>query len=368
MRIVILADPLDNQRAGIHHYTKSLVSHLAEADTENEYFIIRRKKDTIFPAGRQVIIKNHRIPGYAALRMFLLIPLAIRKLKADVAVEPAHFGPFNLPRRIRRVTVIHDLTPVLFPEMHRFHSQLLQRIFLKRILKRASLIITNSLNTSRDLHAYLPETISKTECIYLGRDEEIRYTGSRQFVDGLTRGRPYFFTAGTIEPRKNLEGLLRAFKIYREMEGSHDVMLMISGQRGWKNREFFRLLHNHPYRQDIVLSGYVSRPQLAELYSHALAFVFPSLYEGFGLPVAEAMSCGTPCLLSTRASLPEVGGEAALYFDPLIPTGIADAMHRISSRPELREELSSKAIRQAGKFNWKEHVMAFDRAIGKLEQ
>lgn len=368
MRIVILADPLDNQLAGIHHYTKSLVSHLAGADTVNEYFIIRRKKDTIFPAGRQIIIKNYRIPGYAALRMFLLIPRAIRKLKADVAVEPAHFGPFNLPRRIRRVTVIHDLTPVLFPEMHRFHSQVLQRIFLKRILRRASLIITNSLSTSRDLHAYLPETISKTECIYLGGDEGIRYTESKQFVEGLTQGKPYFFTAGTIEPRKNLEGLLRAFEIYKRMEGSHDAMLMISGQRGWKNSGFFRLLENHPYRHDIVLSGYVSRPQLAELYSHALAFVFPSLYEGFGLPVAEAMSCGTPCLLSARASLPEVGGEAALYFDPLMPGEMAEAMHRISSRPELREQLSGKALRQAAKFSWKEHVVAFDKAIGKLEK
>jgi len=162
MRIVILADPLDNQQAGIHSYTRNLISHLANADPGGKFFIIRRKKDSLFPVERQIIVKNYAFPGYAAFRMFVLIPYKLRKMKADVVVEPAHFGPFNLPDRIKRVTVIHDLTPILFPKLHRFHSQLLQRIFLTGILRRASLIITNSANTSKDLNEYYPPSAGKT--------------------------------------------------------------------------------------------------------------------------------------------------------------------------------------------------------------
>ena len=365
MRIVILADPLDNQQAGIHYYTRNLVLQLGRIDNEAEYFILRRKMDNLFPAERQIIVRNYRFPGYAALRMFFIIPHRIRKLKADIVVEPAHFGPFNLPRKIKRVTVIHDLTPILFPHLHRFHSQLLQRIFLKSILMRASLIITNSKNTSRDVKAYYPGSASKMKSIYLGRDEEIKYSDDSSGLEKYTAGKPYFLFTGTIEPRKNLDCLLDAYAQFKKHSGAQHLLL-IAGQKGWKSKTFFRKLSRHPYLEDITIMGFVERKSMSELYSNATAFVFPSLYEGFGLPLVEAMSCGTPCLLSDSSSLPEVGGDAALYFNPNSPEELANLLIKISSDSSLGRELSEKGLKQAKKFSWKTHAIKFDEAIKKL--
>lgn len=365
MRIIVLADPLDNQLAGIHHYTRNLVKHLAKVDKEQEYYILRRKKDSLFPHERQVIVKNYKFPGYAAFRMFVLIPLKIRRLKANIVIEPAHFGPFNLPRKIKRITVIHDLTPILFSHLHRFHSQLLQKIFLKSILRRASLIITNSDSTTSDLIKYYPPSSSKTKRIYLGRDESLHFTGKRHTLHDQVGETQYFLYAGTIEPRKNLKTLLRAYTLFRK-KTSLPHKLIIAGGKGWKSGSFFRQLEKHPYKDDIILTGYVSREDLASLYSNTEAFIFPSHYEGFGLPVVEAMSCGAACLLSTSSSLPEVGGKAALYFDPVDEDELSGLMIRITEDRDLKKELSKKALEQAEKFSWDTYANEFHANLKKL--
>lgn len=364
-RVVILADPLDNQQAGIHYYTRELVSHLAAIDKDGHYFILRRKKDDLFPADRQIIVKNYRFPGYAALRMFCIIPWKLRKLKADVVIEPAHFGPFNLPSRMKRVTVIHDLTPILMPQFHRFHSQLLQKLFLKKILKRASLIVTNSKSTSRDVVSYYPASKIKIVDIYLGRDEKIIRMEDTAGIEEYTEGKPYFLFTGTIEPRKNLKCLLEAFKIYKETSGAEHLLLIV-GQKGWKSNAFYKQLEAHPYSDDIILTGYVDRDIMPALYSHASAFIFPSHYEGFGLPVVEALSCGAPSILSETSSLPEVGGEASLYFKPDDPQGLAELMHKLINDKQLHNDLSEKAIKQASKFSWKTYASDFNNEIEKL--
>ncbi len=365
MRIFILADPLDNQQAGIHVYTRNLVSHLADFDKDAEVFILRRKKDDLFPEERQIIVKNYRFPGYAAWRMFVLIPRKLRRMKADIVVEPAHFGPFNLPGRMKRVTVIHDLTPILFPHYHRFHSQLLQRIFLKPILKRANLILTNSDHTTRDLIRYYPEAEGKCKRIYLGRDEEIRFSKANKPPLHHTDGKAYFLFTGTFEPRKNLQNLLKAYTIFRENSKS-DHLLVLAGGKGWKNKSLNQALIEHPYNSDIIRCGYVPRENLPALYQHAEAFIFPSLYEGFGLPVVEALACGTACLLSNTSSLPEVGGNAALYFDPESPEEIAESMLAIVSDDRLKKDLEEKAVDQAKKFSWEDHIRTFDQSLRKL--
>lgn len=365
MRIIILADPLDNQQAGIHHYTANLITHLARIDHEGEYYILCRKESGLFPAQRQIIIRNYRFPGYAALRMFVIIPLKLIRMKAGVVVEPAHFGPFNLPAGIKRVTVIHDLTPLMFPRMHRFHSQLLQRLFLGGILRRADLIITNSENTGRDVNRYFPNAEKKVKRIYLGRDERVTFNPDRNILHKFGVDKPYFVFTGTIEPRKNLVNLLDAYTLFRKSSGFMH-MLVIAGRKGWKSRDFFKKLSAHPYADDIRLCGYVERHELSALYSQAVALVYPSKYEGFGLPVVEAMSCGTPCLLSRNSSLPEVGGDAALYFDPGDPGSIAGCMQKAAEDPDLRNLLSGRAKLQAEKFSWNDHVRMFDKAIKNL--
>jgi glycosyltransferase involved in cell wall biosynthesis len=208
MRIAILADPLDNQSAGVHVFVKQMIHALLRNDADNEYIIVRLKRDRQFDDYsnvRQYCIPTSTLPiGVSSLRLFLLIPLLLNLKRVDVVIEPAHFGPFNLLPRIRRVTIIHDLTPILFPELHRWHSQFLQNRFLKGILRRTDLIIANSDNTANDIRRTYPEVAGKVCRIYPGRNETFAFREDAAVLDKYEVRKPYFLFVGTIEPRKNL--------------------------------------------------------------------------------------------------------------------------------------------------------------------
>ncbi len=358
MKIAIIADPLDNQSAGVHTYTKQLVQALIEHDTDNEYLIIREKIDRNLPL-KQIAIPNIRIPiGFASLRLFFIIPLILRFKKIDAVLESAHFGPFNLPKSIKRITMIHDLTPILFPQYHRYHSQLLQRVFLKRILKKADLILSNSQNTSKDLIKVYPFTKPKIKTILLGRDLDFQPSSSRTYLDSKGIEAQYFINTGTIEPRKNLIVLLGAYTLFRKKTKAK-IYLLIVGKKGWKTEEFYTVLENHPYREDIILMGYIEKHALIELYSHALALVYPSKYEGFGLPILEALSCGTQVICSNNSSLPEVGGDVALYFETENEAELSIQMFKIFQNHNKGLDVTEACLVQANKFSWKQYVAAF---------
>lgn len=376
MRIAIIADPLDNQSAGIHTYTRELIKALIRYDCHNEYILIRQRRRHDFPELKQVVIRSSKAPiGLASLRLFFILPIVFRRLKVDAVLEPAHFGPFGVPKRARRITVIHDLTPIKFPKWHRWHSQVLQKIFLKGILRMANLVISNSINTSKDLHELYPFTQPKTVTIPLGREESFKSTQDPSVLQNYGIPQPYFLFTGTIEPRKNLLVLLEAYRLFREdrpprpsalQEGSRATQLVIAGARGWRSKAFFREVEQHPFRHDIKLIGFVPREDLPALYTQALAFIYPSLYEGFGLPVLEAMSCGTACIISNSSSLPEVGGGAALYFEPDDPAGLAAQMSRISMDEALRERISHQSVARANTFSWERYVLDFRKSLNKL--
>jgi len=352
MRIAILADPLDNQNAGVHVYTREMVRALINNNTDHEIILIREKRDPELKGVRQIAIPNIRLPiGFASVRLFFIVPLVLRSLKVDVVIEPAHFGPFNLPRSVKRATVIHDLTPLLFPELHRWHSQALQNLFLKRILNQTDLIITNSENTSRDVCKVFPDNCKKVKRIYPGVGRVYTKTKTKPESIPSTFSNNYFLFVGTIEPRKNLNVLLEAFTQYK-VNNQSDTGLVICGGRGWKSDSFFAALATHPYRNEILLTGYVSESELQSLYSNALAMVYPSLYEGFGLPVAESLACGTPVITSDNSSLREVGGTGALYFNTTDKYALVELMIKIVKYPELRNELSEKGLRHIEQFKW----------------
>jgi len=362
MKIAILADPLDNQSAGVHTYTKQLVEALIKYDTKNEYLLIREKKDPTLPI-TQIAIPNIRLPiGFASLRLFFIIPFLLRLKNVDAVLEPAHFGPFNLPKRIKRITMIHDLTPLLFPQYHRFHSQILQRIFLKRILRKADIILSNSENTSKDLTQFFPFAIPKIKTILLGRDTDFRPTSSKLYLTKSKIAAPYFLCTGTIEPRKNLTVLLEAYQLFRD-QTKEKVLLIFVGEKGWKTENFFSKLKIHPYRKDIILTGFVEKTDLVEIYSHALALVYPSFYEGFGLPVLEALSCGTRIICSSSSSLPEVGGHVSLYFQPEDIKGLLAHMQTVHGDFKQGIQYKEVLINQAHRFSWMEYVEQLEEAI-----
>ena len=353
MKIAIIADPLDNQQAGVHTYTRHLVEALLSIDSGHELILVREKRDPNLTGAEQLVIPNTRLPiGFASFRLFVLVPLLLWWRGVDIVVEPAHFGPWNLPRRIKRVTMIHDLTPILFPQHHRWHSQLLQRIFLRGILRRTDLILSNSENTTRDLHKVFPFTQNKVATILLGRDPFFYSDERRTCLNEFRLDRPYFLSVGTIEPRKDLLTLLDAYRRFRDETG-YIYLLVIIGGDGWKSESFQEALEEHPYKNQIWKMGYVSKECLRQWYSHSNALVYPSVYEGFGLPILEALSCGTNVICSDNSSLPEVGGELAYYF----PTGdvekLKEQMILISKGGTDVAARRQKGQERAQGFSWK---------------
>jgi glycosyltransferase involved in cell wall biosynthesis len=357
MRIAIIADPIDNQKGGIHVYTREMVRALLENDRENEYILLREKHDPELAGVRQIVIPNIRVGmGLAALRLFFIVPLILWWNKVDAVLEPAHFGPFNLPRHIKRITAIHDLTPILFPQYHRWHSQLLQKLFLQSILRRASLILSNSRHTTRDLEQHYPFTQGRIATIHLGPQPGFQPQRSRDFLEAQHIRQAYWLAVGTIEPRKNLVRLLAAYRLFRERT-AESAPLVIVGQRGWKAEAFYEALEAHPFREDILLVGFVPDQALAELYSHAIGLVYPSEYEGFGLPVLEALACGCPVICSAVSSLPEVGGELAYYVDPYDVESIAQQMMALHALPApARADLKAAAAAWAAGFSWQRYA------------
>jgi len=268
-----------------------------------------------------------------------------------VVVEPRHLGPFNLPKHIKRVTVLHDLTPILFPDYHTFSSRILHRHLLPRVLRRADHVLTVSEHTRQDMVARFPFTEKKSTSILLGRDESFIPKNDMSVLEKYDILLPYFLYVGTLEPRKNLNVLVDAYNTFRQRSGLN-YQLVLVGKKGWKIDGLLEKIRQSPYQKDIILTGYVAREELPVLYAMSEIFVYPSLYEGFGLPVLEAMSCGARVITSKVSSLPEVGGDAAMYFDPNSEKQLTNLMLQLSFDAPLLKILSEKSLAQAQQFSW----------------
>ena len=359
MRIAILADPLDNQSAGVHVYTKGMVEALIRNNTGHEIILVREKVDPDLKGVKQIAVPNIRLPiGFASLRLFFIIPFVLWWKKVDVVVEPAHFGPFNLLARVKRVTIIHDLTPLLFPHLHRWHSQILQRIFLKGILKRTDVIVANSDHTVMDIRNMFPQAAEKVIRIYPGIRNDYGNAPGYDVLERYGIGKPYFLFVGTIEPRKDLNTLLNAFAIFHQMHPAK-AMLVIAGGTGWKSESFMQHLETHPAKEHIVLTGYVKTEELPELYRNAVAAVYPSVYEGFGFPVAEALQFGTPVITSRNSGITEAGGKEAQYFDTGDARMLAEIMDQVSENQTFKAKAIANGPVHAAKFNWDEFAIRF---------
>ncbi len=352
MKIAIIADALDYQYAGIYYYTKELINALAKVDKKNEYWIVRSKSEgDISEQVKELIIPTKKFPGAGAYRLFVSIPRILTRKKIDIVIEPRHFGPFNLPKRIKRVTVIHDLSPLHFPEWHQFVSRKLQQLFLPSILKKADYIITNSDFTANDVITHFPFTANKTKGILLGKENFFRPQSNPNVLKKHNISAPYLLHTGTIEPRKNLIFLVKAFEALKQ-QTKHPLQLVLVGKLGWKHAPILEAITNSPFKADIKLLGYVDREELPVLYTAATAFVYPSHFEGFGLPLLEAMSCGTPTIVSNRSSLPEIMGSAGLLFPPNNQIILNQKINQLLTDKSLRQSLSEKSLARAAKFNW----------------
>lgn len=353
MKIVILSDSIDNQNAGVHFYTKNLIKALLEIDHKNHYIFIHQKENSFFKNTDHHIIPSKKPLGYESYRRFILIPKLIKKLKADIVIEPCHIGPLNMPKDIKKVTIIHDLTPILFPKFHIKRSTIIHKFFLPRVLKTADLIITPSENTKKDI-LKLYKTKKNIAAIHIGINPP---NPDPPHLSG-----PYILFLGTIEPRKNLETLIKSFL---ELKTSHNIphKLILAGGIGWRNTKILKLINQN--KENIILTNYISENEKASLYKHADIFVYPSLYEGFGLPPLEAMSYGVPVICSTGGSLKEIFSNHALMFEPKDKEELKNHILKLILSPNIRESLIKKSLEYSKQFNWE---LTAKKILAELEK
>jgi glycosyltransferase involved in cell wall biosynthesis len=251
------------------------------------------------------------------------------------------------------VLTVHDLIFNLFPERHKRLNRWYLNTAMPLFCRRADTIICVSENTKADLTRLWQIDTAKISVIHEAADEHFRPIEQEQISATCARydlSGDYLITVGTVEPRKNLERLLDAVFLLRER--GHDLKLVIVGQLGWLYETILDKLARPEYEGLVHYLGFVPDADLPALYSGAAAMVIPSLYEGFGLPVLESMACGTPVISSHAASLPELGGEAARYFDPHNVDEIASTIEEVWVDADLRGQMSDMGLSRVHEFSW----------------
>lgn len=358
MKIAIDASRAVNERAGIGRYTLELIKKLIEIDKDNQYLlffsfmrssIYKKKIIKEFQKYKNVEIKIFKIPGNLKEKVWgWKVSWFKRFLKGvDVYYAPS-FLEVNLGLNLPQVVTIYDLTPFLFPEHLGKKLSDFFNLRTKQACEKAAKIIVISESTKNDLQKTLKVPESKLKVIYPGLN--LLSTPSEKLPAGL-KPKLYILTVGTLEPRKNLIGLFKAY-VLLPPRIQRKYPLAIVGAKGWNTGETFEVYKKLKLEGKVKFLGYVSDAILANLYHHAAIFVYPSLYEGFGFPVLEALSYGIPVVTSNISSLPEVIGKAGLLVNPQDPKEITSAMQKLLEHKNERERLSRLSKAQAAKFNW----------------
>jgi glycosyltransferase involved in cell wall biosynthesis len=362
-RIGIDFTSASRERAGIGRYARELVHALSRVDQINAYvlFVPRDAHNELLQFAWSPNFKIVRAPlterYLAALWHRARVPLPIETFigRIDVFYSPDFLLPPTLAQR--KLLTIHDLSYVRVPEC--FPAPLLN--YLNRAVPpsvaRADLILADAASTQRDLIDVYGVPPDKIKVLYSGVDPRFRPDVSEESkarVRNLTGDKPYVLSVSTIQPRKNYVRLIEAFaKIIFDVQFSIcDLQLVIAGARGWMFKKVFETVHRLGLQDRVLFPQFVADDDLPALYAGATLFVYPSLYEGFGLPVVEAMACGAPVVSSNASSLPEVGGDAVRYFDPRDVDAMAETMRSALSDKALRNDLRTRGIAQAKKFSW----------------
>jgi glycosyltransferase involved in cell wall biosynthesis len=290
------------------------------------------------------------IPG--TLWQQLMAGRYARRDRLDCFWGTMHLLPLSLPKRIRTVLTINDLVPLLYPESMTSYNAFIHRCYWQQSLARADAILAISESTKRDLVGRLGIAESRITVTHLGVEDRFRPLPMEQVqtrLRALELNPGYLLAVGTLEPRKNYPLLFQALKAL-----PRELILVVAGGRGWKYRDILEERARLGLEERVRLVGYVGGEDLAVLYNGARLLVFPSRYEGFGLPLLQAMACGTPVLASRTSSLPEVGGDAAAYFDPQSVDSLICELQRLLNDDARLRPMRAKGIERARQFTWEQ--------------
>ncbi|TMD40072.1 MAG: glycosyltransferase family 4 protein [Chloroflexi bacterium] len=352
MRVAFDAHTIGQRDTGNEAYTLNLLRALTvTADPRQRYDVLTPHPQELvrlvpLPSGFEAIAIR---PGTSAVRIPIGIPMAALRRGADV-LHMSYVGPPWAP--CPTVITVHDLSYLASPELHSPRTRVLLRLLVGASVRRAAAVIAISEWTRRDLIHYYRLPPERVTTIHLAPSSTFHA------VEGLRPDRlppgvrePFILAVGTLEPRKNLRRLVEAFAVLVR-QNAFDGTLVLSGKPGFHAAELRSAVEACGLSGRVAFTGYVTDQVLNVLYNRAQALVYPSLYEGFGLPVMEAMACGCPVIASNATAIPEVAGDAALLVDPTSVASIAQAMRAVLQRPDLARDLRVRGIRQAAGYSW----------------
>ncbi|MFH1061307.1 MAG: glycosyltransferase family 1 protein [Candidatus Omnitrophota bacterium] len=345
-----------NKKVGMGNYVNNLIHALALIDSKNDYtlYVKNHSDSNDFIKKENFKYKQLSSPLIRSFWSQCRIPLELMFKNPDILHLPTgHKVPFNCPKHT--VVTIHDLAFIKFPQY--FESSVRWRClrFTQHAIAKAQKIIAISESTKKDILEYYKVDAQKVEVIYHGVDAEFKQIQDKPRIEAVCRkygiNLPFVLFVGVLQPRKNISRLIRAFKQVLN-SSSLDLQLVIAGNKGWMYADMFNTLKQAGIADQVVFTGYAPKPDVVCLLNAAKVFVLPSLYEGFGLPILEAMACGVPVIASNVSSMPEIVRDAGILVDPYKEPEIAQALLDIINNPRLANDLIAKGFKIARNFTW----------------
>ncbi len=374
----------EKNKTGVGVYTHQLIKALLSLNKKDKFILFgvstlqtyEYLKNIEFKKYPNVELKIFKMPAKFFRRAFLLWQtLNWPKIESLIGpVDILHSFSWNLPpiKKGKMVAGVFDMTPFLFPELHLKKTIQLDKVRLERIKKYADLVITISQNSKEDFLKFAPE--KKVEVIYPGIGDiflDKHTDNSKKILAKYNLKSGFILSVGTIEPRKNLVRLVRTFSllvnsINRVNEKiSNELQLVIAGSKGWLSDEIYKLPKKLRIEDSVKFLGRVEDKDLAELYKNAFCLLYPSFYEGFGIPVLEAQASGCPVITSSVSSLPEAGGKGAIYVDPYSVEEMVEAIkkYQISN---FRSQMIKQGFENIKRFSWEESAKKLNFLYQKL--
>jgi glycosyltransferase involved in cell wall biosynthesis len=362
---------LKGKLEGIGWFTHQTIKRMVLEHPEHEFIFLFDR-----PFNEEYIFANNVTPVVIApparhpilwwIWFEVSVPRALKKYNADVFISTDGFASLRCP--VPQCIVMHDLAYFHYPEHLAKHITTYLKYFTKKWINASQHIFTVSKYTQQDIIKTYNVAPEKVSAVHNGANQlyqPIGYTEKQVVKEQYSDGTEYFIYAGSLHPRKNIVRLLKAFAIFKRNTTSN-MKLILVGRLAWNTKEIEFALNNHPYKKDIIRHEYMEAEQLCKLIAAAYAMVYVSLFEGFGIPILESLCCNIPAITSNTSSMPEVGGDACLYVNPMDEIAIADALMLLYNDEVLRNQLISKAAAQAALFNWDTSMRAMHDIVKKI--
>jgi glycosyltransferase involved in cell wall biosynthesis len=359
---------LKNELEGYGYFIQEIFSRLALNNPQHQFiFLFDRpyNPDFVFAENISAVVISPKARHALSFKWWydIKVPAALKKYKADVFVSPDGFC--SLLTKVPQVLVVHDLAFLHHPQFIERHHRIFYKYYTPKFIRKAKVVATVSDFSRKDIikQYRVPENKilnigSAAKAIFQPIDWKEKDLIKEQYADGCE----YFVFVGGIHPRKNLMNLLKAFSLFKTRQHTN-MKLLIVGRLAWKYNKTLEKLKRYKFKDEVKMLGYLPDEELAKIIAGAYALVFPSFFEGFGVPILEGMQSGVPVITSNTSSMPEIGGEAALYADPNNPADIAEQMKLIFKDENLRSRLIEKGKLQAQEYSWDKTAPLMWKAI-----